>query len=179
VIIAYVEFKLPKNLQNHLRKAISNIKNITNHNDLEKYYKIINKQHNYFKEFDKKALNISDFIHMIDLAFSLIEKLKNIDLNSTNANSNETNLVNKIDQNLYNWIEDYTKIAQKFKQFYEEELLTEVDNIRKHLTKKSKELDNILYLNKEDIKKKIEKGIYHIIQLKSVYNLTTGLEHIR
>ncbi|CAG8833122.1 6338_t:CDS:2, partial [Gigaspora margarita] len=136
VIIADVEFELPKNLQKHLRKAISNIKNITNHNDLEKYYKKINKQLNYFKEFDKKALNISDFIHIIDSAFSLIEKLK-------------------------------------------KELLTEVDNIRKHLTKKSKELDNILYLNKEDIKKKIEKGIYHIIQLKSVYNLTTGLEHIR
>ncbi|KAF0332990.1 hypothetical protein F8M41_017759 [Gigaspora margarita] len=199
VIIADVDFELPKNLQNHLKKAISNVKNITNYNNLEKYYKKINKQLNYFKEFDKKALNISDFIHMIDSAFSLIEKLKNMNLNSTDANSNETNLVNKIDQNLHNWIEDYTKIAQKFKQFYEdlsifnknnknnnlvifniqEELLTEVDHIRKHLIKKSKELDNILYLSKEDIKKKIDKDLYHIIQLKSVYNLTTELEYIR
>ncbi|KAF0516427.1 hypothetical protein F8M41_017090 [Gigaspora margarita] len=122
-----------------------------------------------------------------------------MNLNSTDANLNKTNLVNKIDQNLHNWIEDYIKIGQKFKQFYEglsifnknnknnnliifniqEELLTEVDNARKHLTKKSKELDNILYLNKEDIKKKIDEDLYYIIQLKSVYNLTTELEYIR
>ncbi|CAG8634106.1 hypothetical protein C2G38_2054027 [Gigaspora rosea] len=180
-------------------KAISDVKNISNHNNTEKYYKKIDKQLNYFKEFDKKALNIGDFIHMIDSAFSLIKELKNMNLNSADTSSNEANLVDKIDQYLHNWIKEYAKIAQKFTQFYEglsifnknnkndafvlfniqEELLTEVDDIRKHLTKKSKELGNILYLNKEDIKKKIEKDLHRIIQLKSVYDLTTELENIR
>ncbi|CAG8820837.1 37387_t:CDS:2, partial [Gigaspora margarita] len=118
VIIVDKKFNFPKNLQDLLLKAISNIKNISNHNDIEKYYKKIDKQLNYFKEFDKKAPNISDLIHIIDSAFLLIKELKNMNLNSTDA-----------------------------------KLLTEVDDIRKHLTKKSKELDNILYLNKENIKK--------------------------
>ncbi|CAG8521040.1 7443_t:CDS:2, partial [Racocetra persica] len=148
VVIAVEEFELPKNLQDHLRKAISNVNNksseLLNHKDIEEYYKKIDKQLNEFKEFDKKALKIDNFIHMFD----------------------------SIDQNLLKWVEDYTKIARKFnaKQCYEglsifnknnnlvlfniqEELLMEVDDIKKHLTKKSKELGNILYLNKEDIKK--------------------------
>ncbi|CAG8762044.1 28618_t:CDS:1, partial [Racocetra persica] len=160
----------------HLRRAISDINNKSSgflkHDDVEEYYKKIDKQLNEFKEFDKKVLKINDFIYMLDLAISLIKELKNMNLKSPDDSLNEIDLIDKIDQNLLKWVKDYAKIAKKFnnRQFYEgfsifnknndlvifniqEELLTEVDDIRKHLTKKSKELDNIWYLNKENIKK--------------------------
>ncbi|CAG8480574.1 5119_t:CDS:2 [Racocetra fulgida] len=134
---------------------------------------------------------------MIDLTSLLIKELMNINLKIPGANLNEVSLVDKIDQNLLKWIEDYAKIARKFNQFYkdldnfnkndnlvlfniQENLLTKLDNIRNHLVKKSKDLDNILYLiQKENIKKKIDKDFHYIIQLKSVYDLTTKLEYIR
>ncbi|CAG8610316.1 29721_t:CDS:2 [Gigaspora margarita] len=175
-----------------MKKAISDESNksleILNH---EEYHKKIVEQLNNFKEFDKKALKIDDFIYLINL----IKELMNMNLKSTGASLNEINLVDKNDQ-LFKLIEDYAKVARKFKLFHEglnifnknndlvlfniqEELLTEVDDIRKHLIKKSKELGNILYLNKEDIKKKIDKDLHRIIRLKSVYDLTTELECIR
>ncbi|CAG8667678.1 11804_t:CDS:2, partial [Cetraspora pellucida] len=162
----------------------------------EEYRKIIDIQLHKFKEFDKKALKIDDFIHMIGSGTSLIKELMNMNLKSTGASLNEIDLVDKIDQNLLKWIEDYTNIARKFKQFCEdltdfnknddlvlfniqENLLTEVNDVREHLTKKSNQLDKPWYFNKEDIKKKIDKDFLHVIQLKQTYDLTTELECIR
>ncbi|CAG8751505.1 12552_t:CDS:2, partial [Cetraspora pellucida] len=211
VVIAVEEFELPKNLQDQFRKVISDVNNerleILKH-DVEKYRKKIEEvveeyrekieeQLNEFKEFDKKALKIDDFIHMIDLASSLIKELMNMNLKIPGASSNEISLVDKIDQNLLKWIEDCAKIARNFNQFYEglntfnkndnlalfkiqEKLLAEVDDIRNHLTKNSEDLGSILHLiQKRSIKKKIDEDFHRIIQLKSVYDLTTKLEYIR
>ncbi|CAG8795342.1 20222_t:CDS:2, partial [Cetraspora pellucida] len=195
VIIVAEKFELPKNLQDQLRKAISVVNNKTPET-FEEYRKKIDVQLNKSKEFDKKALKINDFIHMICSATSLIKELMNMNIKSTGISPNKIDLVDRIDQNLLKWIEDYINIARKFKQFYEdlddfnknddlvlfnikEKLLTEVNDVRKHLTKKSNQLDKLWHLNKEDIKKKIDKDFLHVIQLKSTYDLTTELECIR
>ncbi|CAG8728424.1 16378_t:CDS:2, partial [Cetraspora pellucida] len=162
----------------------------------EEYRKKIDMQLHKFKEFDKKALKINDFIDMIGSGTSLIEELMNMNLKNTDASLNEIDLVDKIDQNLVKWIKDYTNIARKFKQFYEdlndftknddlvlfniqEKLLAEVNDVREHLTKKSNQLDKPWNFNKKDIKKKIDKDFLHVIQLKQMYDLTTELECIR
>ncbi|CAG8833045.1 19608_t:CDS:2, partial [Gigaspora margarita] len=140
VIVTDEEYKMPKNLEKQLEKAIDDVKKspekLEEHREVKEYLRKIDKQ---LKNFNEKALKIDEFDTMInfkfeilfDLAnlkteiFSLTEKpndLKNTCSNEINLQIGEVNLsggeFDKINEFLFKWI-NCTKTIP-FEKFYKD-----------------------------------------------------------
>ncbi|CAG8760552.1 8375_t:CDS:2, partial [Racocetra persica] len=161
VVIATVEeYEIPKNFQNQFENAIGDVKKLLeklehqedreyfqeclrkirdaleHQEDKEyflNYFKKINNQLDHFKDFDEKALEISDYFnYMINSTFEIlsgsanlqmkifssIERLNNIDLESS---QDEINLsFDETDEYLFKWINYCTEITDQFEKFFED-----------------------------------------------------------
>ncbi|CAG8778311.1 2462_t:CDS:1, partial [Racocetra fulgida] len=155
VLIATVEkYEMQKNFQNQLENAIGDVKKLLENLEYQEDRKYLRKipevlerqddkkffleyldkvdnQLDFFKDFDKKALEISYYFnHMINSTFEIlsglanlqtkifssIERLNNIDLENTqdeiNLSFDETN------EDLSKWINYCAEITKHFKKFY-------------------------------------------------------------
>ncbi|KAF0429608.1 hypothetical protein F8M41_005661 [Gigaspora margarita] len=169
---------------------------------VEKYHQKIDKQLECFEDFDKKVLKFDDFDDMINLTCDILLNLANLKLeNLKSTHLNEMNsLISEIDKYLPEWINYCTKITNKFNKFYEdlsnfitdnnikddllffeiqEELLTEVDEIKTKLRKASDKLNKIFSLSKSQVEEETYSNFLLIIELKSIYDLITELECAR
>ncbi|CAG8775985.1 17153_t:CDS:2 [Gigaspora margarita] len=171
VIIATNEYEIPKVFQKQLENAIDEMKKlleklehqedkvyfqkflqkipeILEHQEdkvyFQKYCEKINNQLNHFKDFEKKALKISDFSYMINSTFEIlsglallrtksflsIEELNIIDLENTQQD--EINLsLDKTKEDLSKWINYCSEITDQFRNFDKD--YTNLMNIEDHL----------------------------------------------
>ncbi|CAG8772332.1 539_t:CDS:2, partial [Racocetra persica] len=202
VVIVAEEFKMSENLEAQLKKAIDDANRSPKKLELpevKKYRHEIDKSLEYFEDFDKKALKPDDFDDMINLAHDILFNLANLRIeNLKSAHPNEMNsTASKIDKYLPEWINNCTKITNKFEQFYQdlsnfiisnnikdnllffktqEEFLNEVDKVKKDIHKRSNKIN---FFNKSYEEKKIYSNFLIIIGLKSLYDLTAELEYAR
>ncbi|CAG8802860.1 38646_t:CDS:2, partial [Gigaspora margarita] len=204
----FKEIEISQNLQKQLKKAIDHVNKSPEKLELkvEKYRQKIDNQLKRFEDF-VEVLKFDYFDDMINLTSEVLLNLSNLKLENLKSTClyEMNSLISEIDKYLPKWTEwsdSCTEITNKFNKFYkdlsnfitdnnikdnllffeiQEELLTEVDDIKTKLLEASDKLDEkkIISFSKSHIKKEIYSNFLLIIGLKSIYDLTTELECAR
>ncbi|CAG8784018.1 672_t:CDS:1, partial [Cetraspora pellucida] len=161
VIIAATDFEIPKNLQEQLERTIEHVNKTPEKLELKEvkeYRKKIDKQLEYFEDFDKKALKCDDFDEMINLAYDILvnfASLKSENLKSTCSNEMNS-LISGIDEYLPKWINSCIEITNRFNKFYDDlsNFITD-NNIKDNLL--FFEIQEELLIKVVEVKEKLRK----------------------
>ncbi|CAG8812633.1 128_t:CDS:2, partial [Dentiscutata erythropus] len=139
--------------------------------------KKLKKQLEYFEDFDEKALKFDDFDNMINLACDVLLNLANFKSKILKSVCSYE-MDSKIDEYLpkwTEWINSCTESTYKFNKFYEE--------LSKFITDKNIKDELLFFEIQEELLDKVAEenfqNFLHIIELKSIYVLTTELECAR